>query len=142
MSDDYNESGNKWLRLAGGVSIVGIIMLTIIMIFTEIFTGDNLILAVRNMGILSVIVATIMYIIKTMMKVALSSFHLSRDAKEREQLSYFYLALSKEKLVSESERELVLSALFSRSDTGLLKGDSSPELPSVTKSFDFSKNNK
>ena len=36
-----------------------------------------------------------------------------------------------EKAVTESERELVITSLFSRSDTGLLKGDSSPEMPTI-----------
>ena len=50
-------------------------------------------------------------------------------------------ALLKDGAVSDKERELVLSALFSRSDTGLLKGDSSPEMPSVYAISDPGKNN-
>ena len=58
-----------------------------------------------------------------------SSFHLSRDAEEREQLTHFYLALKKDTEINEQERQLILQSLFSRADTGLLKDDSSPTMP-------------
>jgi hypothetical protein len=56
-------------------------------------------------------------------------FHLSRDAEEREQLSYFYLALIKEGAVEKEDRHLIMQSLFSRADSGLLKEDSSPTMP-------------
>ena len=71
----------------------------------------------------------------------MSSYHLARDAKEREQLTYFYLSLINEKAVTDSERELVITSLFSRSDTGLLKGDSSPEIPTINLGDIISKKN-
>lgn len=54
---------------------------------------------------------------------AFSSFHLGRDAKEREQLTLVYLALSKGGDVTKHERELVINSIFSRSDTGLIKSE-------------------
>ena len=68
------------------------------------------------------------YVLRITIKLAMSSFHLSRDAKEREQLAYFYLSLKKDAAISDTERAIVINALFSRSDTGLLKGDSSPSM--------------
>jgi len=59
---------------------------------------------------------------------ALSSFHLARDASEREQLTYVYLALIEGKAITDKERAIILNALFSRADTGLLKGDSAPTM--------------
>lgn len=56
----------------------------------------------------------------------MSSFHLSRDAEERHQLVGFYLCLLSEKAVTEKERAIVINALFSRSETGLLQGESAP----------------
>jgi hypothetical protein len=41
----------------------------------------------------------------------------------------FYLALKQDGSVSDKERIIILNSLFSRADTGLLKGDSSPTLP-------------
>ena len=133
MSDNYNKNGKNWLVVTSIGSFIGITILAFLMVFTNAFDGEDTVQAVRNMAILSVIITAVMYVIRTFVKVAMSSFHLARDAKEREQLAYFYLSLSNNNLIDKNERELVLSALFSRSDTGLLKGDSSRELPSATK---------
>ncbi len=69
------------------------------------------------------------YGIRTLHKVAFSSFHLARDAEEREQLTYVYLALIKDKAVDEKDKNLIMQSLFSRADTGLLKDDSGPTMP-------------
>ncbi len=61
-----------------------------------------------------------------------SSFHLQRDAEEREQLTHVYLALTHEKDELDVEaRNIILQALFSRADTGLLGGDSGPTMPGI-----------
>ena len=54
-----------------------------------------------------------------------------RDAEEREQLTYLYLSLNNEKKIDEKSRDIILQALFSRSETGLLTGDSAPAMPGV-----------
>lgn len=58
-----------------------------------------------------------------------SSLHLARDSEERHTLTYFYLALLNETTITEDDRKLILQSLFSRSDTGLLKEDSGPTMP-------------
>ncbi|MCL2846687.1 MAG: DUF6161 domain-containing protein [Firmicutes bacterium] len=77
----------------------------------------------------AVVTAIAVYLIRIFVKLSMSSHHLARDAREREQLTYFYLSLMNEGAVESSERELVLKALFSRSNTGLVKGDDAPEMP-------------
>lgn len=69
--------------------------------------------------------------IRALNKVAFSSFHLARDAQERHQLTHVYLALVAEKDVDikDEDRQLILQSLFSRSETGLLRQDSSPSMP-------------
>ena len=67
--------------------------------------------------------------IKAISKVMFSSFHLARDAEEREQLTYVYLAMIKDAAIDEKDRSLIMQSLFSRSDTGLLKDDSGPTMP-------------
>ncbi len=69
------------------------------------------------------------YGIKALHKVAFSSFHLSRDSEEREQLTYVYLALTKDNAIDEKDKNLIMQSLFSRADTGLLKDDSGPTMP-------------
>ncbi len=69
------------------------------------------------------------YAIRIFSKLTFSSFHLVRDAEEREQLTYVYLALQKEKGIDQTERHLIMQSLFSRADSGLLKDDASPTMP-------------
>ena len=98
---------------------------------------DNL----KNSAILTVIASILIYMLRLTVKMSTSSYHLSRDAKERNNLSYFYLALIEKGAVSDKERALILNALFSRSDTGLLKGDAAPSMPTnVSDIVEFLKN--
>jgi len=69
------------------------------------------------------------FCVRAISKVMFSSFHLSRDCQERHTLTYFYLALLKEGDIASEEKQLIMQALFSRSDTGLLKDDGSPSMP-------------
>lgn len=69
--------------------------------------------------------------IRILTRLAFSNFHLMKDADERATLTYVYLSLIKEKAINENSANIVLQALFSRSETGLLGGDSSPTLPNA-----------
>lgn len=75
------------------------------------------------------IAAVYAFLIKVVSRLAFSAFHLMRDSEEREQLTYLYLSLTKESEVDKESRDIVLQSLFSRTDTGLLSGDSSPAMP-------------
>lgn len=85
--------------------------------------------AIRWSIIYIMFISFLAYGIRILQKVSFSSFHLARDAEEREQLTYVYLALAKESDIPSDERNLIMQSLFSRADTGLLKDDSSPTMP-------------
>jgi len=70
------------------------------------------------------------FILSVLSKLTLSSVHLYRDAKEREQLTHLYLSLSNETDLDANARQIVLQSLFSRSDSGLLgKEGGAPVMP-------------
>jgi hypothetical protein len=77
------------------------------------------------------VLAIYAYILRLLSRMTFSSFHLMRDAEEREQLTYLYLALSNQTDVDEKSREIVLQALFSRSETGLLTNEHGPVMPGM-----------
>nr|WP_152665000.1 DUF6161 domain-containing protein [Pseudomonas toyotomiensis] len=81
------------------------------------------------------IVAVYAFLARTLAKLTFSSFHLMRDAEEREQLTYLYLSLSESGKIDESSRDIILQALFSRSDTGLLSSDSGPTMPGIVEAI-------
>lgn len=133
LSEEYKKRGYAWTTVSVVVSIIFLILLTCILYYLpESLSEQNEKLSFMNLRgaiIFALIVSIGVYIIRLFTKLAISSFHLERDAKEREQLTYVYLALIKSGGVSTEDRNIVLQAIFSRADTGLLKGDSSPTLP-------------
>lgn len=142
MSIEYNKKAKESLNISIGMA-VGIVILLIILILVipQLDNSDHWFNTVRTTAMLTVITSVSIYGLRVAVKLTMSSFHLARDARERKQLTYFYLSLINEKAVTDKERELIMTSLFSRSDTGLLKGDSSPEMPSINIS-DVFKNGK
>lgn len=132
MEEKYIKKGRFWLLISGAISLITVGLLVCILVFApNVFSKENHWLEnVKNSAIVTVTTSICIYILRTTMKMAMSSFHLSRDAKERNTLSVFYLSLIEDDAVTDKERAIVLNALFSRSDTGLLKGDSSPTMTS------------
>ncbi len=130
----YNAKGKMWVLFSVILTILLGIYLTVIMytmpdIFKLIDTG-TFFSGIRGIIILTIVIAAMLYLLRLFVKLATSSFHLSRDAKERYQLTYIYLALINENnAIDEKERLIIIESLFSRADTGLLKGDSSPSFP-------------
>jgi len=134
LYNEYQVKGKWWRRWAVVFSFFLAFYLSAILynlperlINNDTFSHQNL----KGTIILAVIVSVFVYLIRLFVKLSTSAYHLSRDAKERHQLTYFYLALinDNDKTVSEKEREIILNSLFSRADTGLLKGDSTPAFP-------------
>lgn len=126
--------------------LIGIVIVTCAMLFSllwltpeamlnSFFSGDRS-LAVRWTIIFVTLISFLAFGIRTLTKVTFSSFHLSRDAEERERLTYVYLAMVKDSSIDKTDRHLIMQSLFSRADTGLLKDDSSPTMPGTTSIFD------
>lgn len=68
------------------------------------------------------LITFLVYVIRVFIKVTLSNSHLAAAYRQKATMTYFYLALmEKEHALDDPERPLVLSALFSPVDTGLVK---------------------
>ncbi|MEQ9725202.1 DUF6161 domain-containing protein [Pseudomonas sp. WHRI 8822A] len=96
--------------------------------------GDRMALNLASLEgavIFAAIISSFIFMSRVFSKLAFSSFHLQRDAEEREQLTHLYLALSHDLSVDEETRKIVLQSLFSRSETGLLANESGPTMPGV-----------
>ena len=130
MHNMYSKKGKVWFGFSCFVAGVIVAMLICIIVFVpNIFDEQTHWFDIlKNSAIVTVIAGVAIYVLRIFVKMALSSFHLARDAKEREQLSYYYLSLIQGKAITDRERALIINSLFSRSDTGLLKGDSTPTM--------------
>lgn len=138
LSDNYSKNSRNWGK-STALSAIGFILFLMVLLFgfdswASAFEGENKLKAII---IFSLIVTVFTFLIGLSAKIALSNMHLSRDAAEREQLTYFYLSLvndsakSNNHEIKEQERLLIFQSLFSRADTGLIKGDTSPTMPGI-----------
>lgn len=141
-AEDYKKLGNRWAFIlsgfvAIGLGIFGVLFYTWVNAQTTAISIDSLQGVVLFITLLSVYA----FAIKALSKLVFSSYHLQRDAEEREQLTYLYLSLTHEKDDFDTDaRSIVLQALFSRADTGLISGDSSPTMPGVHEIINASSN--
>jgi hypothetical protein len=126
----YGVQGSLW-----SLALISSILLGLVYFFTFFdswLQGQDLAIKLNTLQgavIFGSILAVYAFLVKTLSKLTFSSFHLMRDSEEREQLTYLYLSLNNEGQIDGSSRELVLQALFSRSETGLLNGESGPTMP-------------
>lgn len=94
--------------------------------------------SVKGVIIFGSMLAIAAFFLRTLSRLTFGAFHLMRDAEERRQLVYVYLALMNESAIDESSRDVILQALFSRADTGMLGAESSPTMPIVSEVFNRS----
>lgn len=103
-------------------------------LFTHWLNGQEMTVSLHSLQgtvLLAVIISAFVFLIRMLSRLAFSSFHLQRDAEERQQLTYVYLALSNETHADEESRKIILQALFSRAETGLLASESGPTMPGL-----------
>ena len=129
--------GRGWWLL-GVVGLIGVLVFGSLLAL--LFDCDKLPLlnhvkfdavTVRASLIFIVLTSVAGYILHLFARLSISSFHLARDYRERFQLTRVYLALIKDGDIQNEEctRQLILQSIFSRSDTGLLKGDHALTMP-------------
>ena len=130
MAKQYSEKGTKWLWISI-VLAIGILSGLIGLFFSIQESANEQIQwvgLIRSYTLITAIAGIGFYMLRLTVRMTMSSYHQSRDAEERNKLAYFYLALTEKGAVSEKERALVINALFSRSETGLLNGDAAPSM--------------
>lgn len=134
-STNYYAQGNSAKTLLYWIVGVACALLSTILItspdyiFNTVFDG-NKIAIVRWSVVFITLLSLIAFAIRALSKYMFSSFHLARDAEERHTLTFFYLSLLKDTEVKDDDRKLILQSLFSRAETGLLKVESGPTMPS------------
>ena len=131
---ELNKDGVKWRTWLIGSIVTSVILLVSIIFliaytkFEDLFSNAGN--AIRFSILFIALMSIIAFAIKVFSKLMMSSYHLKRDALERKQLAYFYLALIASGGIEKEERHLIIQSLFSRSDSGLLKDDAGPSMPS------------
>ncbi|MEE9369349.1 MAG: DUF6161 domain-containing protein [Pontiella sp.] len=122
-----------WFAIATAVTVVVLVLILGGVLYNWpplwIEEGKWNLNTLKGSFLLLTITSLALYVVHFLAKFSVSSYHLARDAEERKQLTYVYLSLLQKNAVSAEQQEIILTALFSRADTGLLKGGSSPTMP-------------
>ena len=80
-------------------------------------------------------ICLIIYVIRIFIKIMMSSKHLSEEYRQKYVLTYFYLSLVNSGNLAEKLGNIILSLLFTKADTGLIKGDNSNDYESLIKTL-------
>ena len=138
LAQSYLHRGWLFLFLTFLLGTCAVTCLLNILLDTDVITLFNQtelnFKTIRGSLILIVMTSVSGYLLHLFTKLAISCFHLSRDYRERFQLTNVFLALLRDGDVKcdEQVKQIVMQALFSRSDTGLLKGEHSFKMPGVS----------
>lgn len=123
------------LSLVLGGGAIGALLWLLFQTDTIVILNENKLSLSTIRASLILIAATSMagYLLHLFTKLVISCFHLSRDYRERFQLTNVFLAFLRDGDVKcdDQVKQIVMQALFSRSDTGLLKGEHSLKMPCV-----------
>jgi len=131
-ADTLGRQGKGWARLLVLFSLL--LSVAAGVFFWEWLTNKSEIPfglhSLQGVALFGASAAAAVFLVRVLSRLTFSSYHLQRDAEEREQLSHLYLSLINEGALDTESRDIVLQALFSRSDSGLLGGDHGPAMPS------------
>lgn len=136
QSEKYKKSFYLWSISIVVLSIVLLILLAII-VSPQVSFNDKLItisvlskdMPVYSSIILLAMISLVVYILRIFIKMAISSKHLMEEYKQKYSLTYFYLSLvNNGSIKDEKSQNIILTSLFTKADTGLIKNDNSNEL--------------
>ena len=82
--------------------------------------------------ILVALISFMIYMIRIIVKLVMSNSHLASECRQKMALTRFYRALLANGIdVNEQEKLIVMSALFSRIETGLVKTEASTDIEAL-----------
>ena len=133
-SREYRKRANCWTV---GLFIVTIILLLVIAWFVhslhEFPKGITEKVPFLSQQVLFIgVISFFIYIIRIIVKIVMSNHHIAMEYEQKAALTRFYQALTYEGVeVDDNEKLIIMSALFSKVDTGLVKTSESVDLDSV-----------
>lgn len=145
MLEKSNEYKKKAIHWAIAIVVVSVILLVLLgfILSPKIEFGKKIItvnlfsteMPVYSSIIILSMICLIIYIIRLFVKIMMSSKHLSEEYRQKYVLTYFYLSLVNSGNIDEKLGNIILSLLFTKADTGLIKSDSSNDYESLTKTL-------
>lgn len=141
-SNEYKKKTIHWAIATVALSVILLVLLGFILspkiefgkkiITVNLFSTE---MPVYSSIIILSIICLIIYIIRIFIKIMMSSKHLSEEYRQKYVLTYFYLSLVNSGNVDEKLGNIILSLLFTKAETGLIKSDNSNDYESLIKTL-------
>ena len=133
-SKEYREKAKSWTWVLIVAVLVLICSLAGLVMVIHDYSLDTIqeIPFVSKSFILISILSFFVYIIRVLIKIVMSNHHLATEYEQKAALTRFYQALTKAGTdITKEERIIIIHSLFSKTETGLVKTDSSNDVEAI-----------
>ena len=108
-------------------------------LFSSIINIDSVKLNIKDIiayGFIVLLISLAIWIIRIFMKIALSSYHLSIDAKERVTMINTYISLMQEgNTITDDDKHIMIQSIFRQTNHGIIKDENSVTVTDIISSF-------
>lgn len=133
-SKEYREKAKywTWVLIVAALSLVGSLTGLVMVIHDYSLDTFQEIPFISKSFILVSIISFFVYVIRVLIKIVMSNHHLATEYEQKAALTRFYQALTFAGTdIAKEERIIIIHSLFSKSDTGLVKTDSSNDVDAI-----------
>lgn len=133
-SKEYREKAKywTWVLIFSALALVGFLTGLVMVIHDYSLDTIQEIPFISKSFILVSIISFFVYIIRVLIKIVMSNHHLATEYEQKAALTRFYQALTYAGTdIAKEERIIIIHSLFSKSDTGLVKTDSSNDVDAI-----------
>ena len=121
-----------WALIVAVLALVGSLTWLVLVIHDYSLDTIQEIPFVSKSFILISIISFFVYIIRVLIKIVMSNHHLATEYEQKAALTRFYQALTKAGTdITKEERIIIIHSLFSKTETGLVKTDSSNDVDAI-----------
>lgn len=133
-SKEYRGLAKCWtgVLIVAVLALVGALTVLVMAIHEYSLDAVQEIPLISKSFILVSIISFFVYIIRVLIKIVMSNHHLATEYEQKAALTRFYQALTFAGTdITKEERIIIIHSLFSKSDTGLVKTDSSNDVDAI-----------
>ena len=133
-SKEYREKAKywTWVLIVSALALVGSLTGLVMVIHDYSLDTIQEIPFISKSFILVSIISFFVYIIRVLIKIVMSNHHLATEYEQKAALTRFYQALTYAGTdIAQEERIIIIHSLFSKSETGLVKTDSSNDVDAL-----------
>lgn len=133
-SKEYRRLAKCWtgVLIVAALSLVGSLTGLVMVIHDYSLDTFQEIPFISKSFILVSIISFFVYIIRVLIKIVMSNHHLATEYEQKAALTRFYQALTYAGTdIAQEERIIIIHSLFSRTETGLVKTDSSNDVDAI-----------